>query len=96
MLVMSEITPVKARGAASAITVVVAWLSSFVVTKVKFICVITDHVSSTMHGNVFTGVCPRGGGGGGVGYVLSWSCPGVGEVVCRILALPTGGGTLTR
>ena len=37
MLVMSEITPVKARGAASAISVVVAWLSSFVVTKVKFI-----------------------------------------------------------
>ena len=36
MLVMSEITPVKARGAASAITVVVAWLSSFVVTKVFF------------------------------------------------------------
>ena len=36
MLVMSEITPVKARGTASAITVVVAWLSSFIVTKVFF------------------------------------------------------------
>ena len=35
MLVMSEITPVKARGAASAITVVVAWVSSFIITKVK-------------------------------------------------------------
>ena len=42
MLVMSEITPVKARGAASAMTVVVAWLSSFVVTKVFFL--LQDHV----------------------------------------------------
>ncbi len=35
MLVMSEITPVRARGAASGITVIVAWLSAFIVTKVN-------------------------------------------------------------
>ena len=35
MLVMSEITPVRARGTASGITVVVAWSSAFIVTKVR-------------------------------------------------------------
>lgn len=44
MLVMSEITPVKARGPASAISVVVAWTSSFIVTKVTTLSVLNKPV----------------------------------------------------
>ena len=36
---------------------------------------ITDYVRRTRECNVFTGVCTPGNEGGGVGYILSKSCP---------------------